>query len=124
MKLISFLTKANAVRQAVQNPRQVGREVAWGIIQGYLLIAGFWVIVPLGVSAILGFTSWLGGPYPAFVVVFYLLSLLLLAIVLTGYFVYRTLKKTWSQVKEKFSRATATEVDDISANEIKKIANH
>ena len=89
MNFITFFARANAVKQALQNPKKAGREALMGWLQGYAFIIGLWVLVPLLVSGVLGFSSLFNGPYVFFEVVFYLLVVLIALVSLTIFTIYR-----------------------------------
>ena len=89
MNFISFFARANAVKQALQNPKKAGREALMGWLQGYAFIISLWVLVPLLVSGVLGFSTLFNGPYVFFEVVFYLLLLVIALVSFTIFTIYR-----------------------------------
>lgn len=120
-KLFTLLNRANATKQAIQNPRAAGSEFIKGIIEGYALLFGFWVAGVLGILAILGFTDWLQGPYGWAEILFYIALSVLVLIVVGIYLAYKAIKKQVKkfETKVRSSLATKVEVTDVDSTDLR-----
>jgi hypothetical protein len=113
MSIISFITKANAIRQVLRDPRHAGQEAVWGIIQGYLFVALGWVALPLLIFASLGFSKIFGGPYELFEILFYLTLAFIVILIILAWLAYRQIKRYWHQLKSRFQQEIATETETV-----------
>jgi len=117
MNIFTFLNRANATKQAIDNPRQAGTEFIKGIVEGYAVLVGFWTLVVLGVLGTLGFTDLLSGPYGWAEVIFYI-SVALVGLSLVGVFsAYRFIKRQVKQLESKVRSKFATKVEVVKVIE-------
>jgi membrane protein implicated in regulation of membrane protease activity len=65
------------------------------IAYAYGLYYGGWLLLVLAVLAILSFTSWLGGPFTAAQVIFFLIAGTAAIILVNLYVFWRTIKDKW-----------------------------
>jgi membrane protein implicated in regulation of membrane protease activity len=88
-KLIGWLKKR------AQGDSEDVVSVFKSISYAYGLYYGGWLLLVLAVLAILSFTSWLGGPFTAAQVIFFLIVGTVTIILLNLYVFWRTIKGKW-----------------------------
>jgi hypothetical protein len=83
-----------------------------GVVYGYALYYGSWLVLVLAGLAILSFTSWLGGPYVAAQVIFFLVVGTVSIIALNIFWLWRTLKGKWESGKGQNQYRNARDITD------------
>ena len=111
IKLFTLLNRANATKEALRNPRRAGSEFIKGIFEGYLLVAGLWVALVLGILGLLGFSSIFNGPYEWAEVLFYIALVVIIIGALAVFSLYRFLKKQARALETKIRAQFATPVE-------------
>jgi hypothetical protein len=81
-------------------------------VYGYALYYGSWLVLVLAGLAILSFTSWLGGPYVAAQVIFFLVVGTLGIVAFNLFVFWRTLKGKWESGKEQNQYRNARDITD------------
>jgi len=83
------------------------------VVYGYALYYGSWLVLVLAGLAVLSFTSWLGGPYTAAQVIFFLIAGTVSIIGINIFWLWRAIKSGARDLRKK----TNDEVRDVSATD-------
>ena len=116
MNLFNLFNRLNATEQAIDNPQKAGTEFFKGIIEGYVLLATFWILAIIGVLAFFAFSSYLGGPYEWVEIVLYIFCVIVALIIITLAVIYRWLKRKLLKVQQSIkTKAGATFAKPVKA---------
>jgi hypothetical protein len=83
-----------------------------GVVYGYALYYGSWLVLVLAGLAVLSFTTWLGGPYTAAQVVFFLIAGTVSIIALNIFWLWQTLKGKWDSGRDQNQYRNARDITD------------
>jgi hypothetical protein len=109
-KLLDWLKKR--AQGDSEDVMSVFRSIAYA----YGLYYGGWLLLVLAVLAILSFTSWLGGPFTAAQVIFFLIAGTTAIILLNLYMFWRTIKDKWGSRNSKNVREARDVTDEDDDN--------
>jgi hypothetical protein len=84
-----------------------------GVVYGYALYYGSWLVLVLAGLAVLSFTSWLGGPYVAAQVIFFLIAGTVSIVAINIFWLWRAIKNGVSN----FGTKSSDEIRDVSATD-------
>ena len=118
MNFTKFFANLNGIHEAIQNPKKAGQEYVKGIVQGYLIVWGTWLVGITAVLALFGFTELLDGPYRFAEVLFYI-WIVLIGLGLLGIFMtWRLIKRKWQDWSDNIRKQRATKVEVIDVEYI------
>ena len=89
------------------------KEAFKALMYAYALYYGGWLMLVLAGLAVLSFTSWLGGPYVAAQVIFFLIAGTVSIIALNIFWLWRAIKNGVSN----FGTKSSDKVRDVSATD-------
>jgi len=100
------------VKEKKSNDNNSIKEAFKGVVYGYALYYSSWFLLVLAGLAVLSFTSWLGGPYVAAQVIFFLVAGTVSIIALNIFWLWRTLKGTWESGRDQNQYRNARDITD------------
>ena len=83
------------------------------MVYGYALYYGSWLVLVLAGLAVLSFTTWLGGPYVAAQVIFFLIAGTVSIVAVNIFWLWRAIKNGVSN----FDTKSSDEIRDVSATD-------
>src|SRR3989338_7171609 len=103
MGLLKIFFMGREIRKGINNPGEFLAEQSLDFLKGFLIVGSLIGIFVLAGVGVFGFTSWLGGPYKFFQVLFWILFIPFVLIEIFLISIFRKIKKV---LKRNLDRAT------------------